>query len=307
MYEAKRLGRNRYVWFNIEMQDRLLERTRLEAEIRVGIELGQFVPYFQPQFELSSASIKGFEVLARWEHPVRGTIMPDEFIPVAEESGLISELSNEVMRTALEYARDWPSSLTIAANLSPVQFKDPLLADRILALLREVNFPPERLELELTESAILNDAALALQTVTRLRDAGVRISLDDFGTGYASLSQLRELPFDRIKIDKSFIVTLLEDKQSGAIVEAIAALGRGLSLPITAEGVETEGVQDQLIALGCTDAQGWFFGKPVPHDEAAKAHLVAAYGEALSAEEANREVAEARPNADRRSYARRGQ
>jgi diguanylate cyclase (GGDEF)-like protein len=264
MYEAKRLGRNCFVWFDAQMETDLNRRNELEAEIRTGLTDHQFVPYYQPLINLDSGELKGFEVLARWNHPTRGVLEPAEFIPIAEGNGSIAGLSLAVMKEALVDARDWPEHLIIAVNVSPVQFKNPLLAQQIIKLLTETNFPAQRLELEITESTLLEDQELALTTVERLKDYGVKISLDDFGTGYASLTQLRTLPFDRIKIDKSFIASLLSDRQSHAIVSAIANLGRNLGLPITAEGVETAGVQDRLQELGCSDAQGWLFGRPVP-------------------------------------------
>jgi diguanylate cyclase (GGDEF)-like protein len=302
MYEAKRTGRSRYVWFDEEMEARLLNRNRLESDIRSGIENGQFVPYFQPLFDLKSSTVKGFEVLARWNHPERGLVLPDDFIPIAETSGLISELSLGVMRTALTQARNWPDHLILAVNISPIQFKDPLLADRIFAVLKETRFPAQRLEIEITESSILQDKALTLATVNRLKDRGARISLDDFGTGYASLSQLRELPFDRIKIDKSFVATILQDQQSNAIVNAIAALGKSLSLPITAEGVEQQSIMSHLMELGCSDAQGWLFGKALSAEEAGRIYLE--IGNAPMLTEA---VAEAsKVTFERRDFARRG-
>jgi predicted signal transduction protein with EAL and GGDEF domain len=302
MYEAKRTGRNRYVWFDVEMEARLRERNRLEGDIRAGIEQGQFVPFFQPLFNMDSSKVKGFEVLARWDHPERGLVMPDEFIPIAERSGLISELSLGVMRSALMQALCWQDDLILAVNISPIQFKDPLLADRIFSVLKETGFPAQRLEIEITESSILQDKELTLATINRLKEKGIRLSLDDFGTGYASLSQLRELPFDRIKIDKSFIATILHDQQSDAIVNAIAALGKRLSLPITAEGVEQQSIMAYLMDLGCSDAQGWLFGKALSGEEAARAYLNI---EGTSA--AGGENGEARKvTFERRDFARRG-
>ena len=268
LYEAKRLGRNCCIWFNAAMEQKLDERNLLEAEMRASLAQDRFVPYFQPMMDLASGQVSGFEVLARWEHPMRGIVEPDEFIPVAEATGMISDLSFSVMRTALLRASKWPANITIAVNISPVQFKDPLLSQRIIKILTETGFPAARLELEITESAILEDRDLAICTVESLKNYGIRISLDDFGTGYASLSQLRELPFDRIKIDRSFIATLMGDKQSNAIVHAIATLGRSLNLPITAEGVETENIHQRLQELGCSDAQGWLYGRAIPGQEA---------------------------------------
>jgi len=263
MYEAKRLGRNCFIRFESEMEQRLHQRIQLEAEIRTGIARGEFVPFYQPLINLNTNELKGFEVLARWKHPDRGIVAPAEFIAASEVSHMISDLSFSVMRQALRDAKDWPANLTIAVNISPVQFKDPLLAQRIIQLLAESGFPPQRLEIEVTESALLDDQKLALTTVESLKNSGIRISLDDFGTGYASLTQLKSLPFDRIKIDRSFVTGVLDDAQSNAIVDAITTLGQSLQLPITAEGVESEEVHKQLQAIGCSDAQGWLFGEAV--------------------------------------------
>ena len=264
MYEAKRLGRNRFVWFEPEMERELDLRNALEEEMRAGITRGEFVPFYQPLINLGSGELKGFEVLARWQNPQRGMLEPTEFIPIAESSGLISALSAHVMRSALLEAKDWPNALNLAVNLSSVQFKDPQLAQRILKLLAETGFPAGRLELEITESALLESRELAVATVESLKNSGISISLDDFGTGYASLTQLKSLPFDRIKIDRSFVSALLTDDQSNAIVTTIAGLGHSLKLPITAEGVESEGVRARLEALGCSDGQGWLFGQAIP-------------------------------------------
>ena len=261
LYEAKKLGRNRLVWFDEAMELELARRNRVEADMRQGLADGLFVPYFQPLIDIETGELRGFEVLARWQHPERGIVEPHEFIPLAEAIGLISDLSFAVMRTALVAARDWPGHLTIAVNISPVQFKDPILGQRILKLVRETGFPCRRLELEITEGAIMEDADLSLSTITSLQNQGIRISLDDFGTGYASLSKLRALPFDRIKIDRAFISSMLGDEQSSAIVQSIVALGKSLRLPITAEGIETSQIHAKVKELGCTDAQGWLFGR----------------------------------------------
>jgi diguanylate cyclase (GGDEF)-like protein len=261
MYEAKKRGRNRLVWFDEAMELDIARRNGIEADMRLGLAEGRFVPFFQPLVDIGTGDLKGFEVLARWQHPTRGIVEPEEFIPLAENVGLISELSLAVMRTALIAAKDWPDHLTIAVNVSPVQFKDPILAQRLLKLVKETGFPCQRLELEITECAIMDDAASALATITSLKNQGIRISLDDLGTGYASLSQLRALPFDRIKIDRTFIGALLGDEQSNAIVHSIVTLGKSLRLPITAEGIETSQIYARVRELGCTDAQGWLFGK----------------------------------------------
>jgi len=263
MYSAKRAGRNCFVSFDQKMERELLARTQLEDEIRAAVAAGEFVPFYQPQIDLGSGALTGFEVLARWRSPARGLLEPADFMDVAEASGLISELSLSVMAQAFTEAREWPSHLKIAVNISPIQFRDLQLAERIVKLLAETNFPAGRLEVEITESSFLEDRESALTIVESLKNMGVTISLDDFGTGYASLSQLQSLPFDRIKIDKSFVTSLLSDSQSDAIVSTVLQLGRALNLPITAEGIEDDGTRDRLTSLGCSDGQGWLFGKAV--------------------------------------------
>jgi len=266
MYSAKRAGRNCSIWFDSNMEQELIARTKLEDEIRSAVEAGEFIPFYQPQMDLGTGELTGFEVLARWNSPAKGLLEPAAFMDVAEASGMISELSLSVMTQALTEARDWPGHLKIAVNISPIQFRDPHLAERILKLLTETNFPPSRLEVEITESSFLEDRETALAIVESLKNMGVTISLDDFGTGYASLSQLQSLPFDRIKIDKSFVTSLLSDRQSDAIVSTILSLGRALHLPITAEGIEDVGTRNRLSQLGCSDGQGWLFGKAVSGD-----------------------------------------
>ena len=300
MYAAKRDGRNRQVWFDERMERELLARTRLEDDIRTGIAAGEFVPYYQPQIELGSGELIGFEVLARWNVPGKGLLEPSEFMDVAEGSGLIAELSLSVMRQALREARSWPSHLKMAVNISPVQFRDSQLAERILKLLTETNFPPSRLEVEITESSFLEDRDTALTIVESLKNVGVTISLDDFGTGYASLSQLQSLPFDRIKIDKSFVSSLLADAQSDAIVSTILSLGRALKLPITAEGIEDDGTRDRLKGLGCSDGQGWLFGKAVSGDV-----VRASLGLIESNDDESSKHVSAAPSTERRSQHRR--
>jgi diguanylate cyclase (GGDEF)-like protein len=263
MYVAKRTGRNCQVWFDQDMERELLERTKLENAIRLGIARGEFIPHYQPQIDLDTGELIGFEVLARWQSPKEGLLEPADFMHVAEATGLISELSLSVMKKALFEARNWPSHLKIAVNVSPAQFRDTQLAERILKILAETNFPGSRLEIEINESSFLEDRDAALTIVESLKNMGVTISLDDFGTGYANLSQLQALPFDRIKIDKSFVGSLLSDTQSDAIVSTILSLGRALKLPITAEGIEDPRTKEHLARLGCSDGQGWLFGKAV--------------------------------------------
>ena len=208
MYSVKQSGRNSFAWFDCKMEEQIQARVVLEDEIRSAIEADEFVPFFQPLISLDSGELNGFEVLARWNSPRRGLIEPDEFIGIAEQSGQIGALSMRVMEKAFVQARDWPANLKLAVNVSPVQFRDPQLAERIVQLLTETGFPARRLEVEITEGSLLEDRAQALTILQSLRNHGIAIALDDFGTGYASLSQLHALPFDRIKIDRSFINSL---------------------------------------------------------------------------------------------------
>jgi diguanylate cyclase (GGDEF)-like protein len=263
MYSSKRAGRNTMTWFDSDQEAQLKARAVLEEEIRNGIEADEFVPFFQPLINLETSHTIGFEVLARWRSPKRGLVEPADFIEVCEASGLIAALSMNVMRKALTEARDWPAELKIAVNISPVQFRDPQLAERILQVLAETGFPARRLELEITEGSLIEHPDQAITVVQSLKNSGITIALDDFGTGYASLTQLQSLPFDRIKIDKSFVATIGEDNQSAAIVSTIASLGKMLCVPITAEGVESEEIRRRLAAAGCQDAQGWLFGRAV--------------------------------------------
>jgi diguanylate cyclase (GGDEF)-like protein len=263
MYSAKRAGRNTLLWFDASQEVEIKRRAILEEEIRRGIDADEFVPFYQPLINLETGATIGFEVLARWNSPHRGLLEPADFIEICETSGLIASLSMNVMRKALIEARDWPAELKIAVNVSPVQFRDPQLAERILKLLVETGFPPARLELEITEGSLIEHPEQAITVVTSLKNSGITIALDDFGTGYASLTQLQSLPFDRIKIDKSFVSSISDNDQSDAIVRTIASLGKMLCVPITAEGVETENVRLRLADAGCQDAQGWLFGKAV--------------------------------------------
>jgi diguanylate cyclase (GGDEF)-like protein len=262
MYAAKNGGRNRHAWFDHSMERDLQARNELELGLRSAIPNREIVPYFEQQIELATGRITGFEVLARWEHPTRGLIGPTKFIPVAEETGMIADLSFSIMRQAMLAARDWDPALTLSVNVSPWQLRDPWLAQKIIKLLVETGYPASRLEVEITESSLFDNLALAQSIVGSLKNQGVRLALDDFGTGYSSLAHLRALPFDRIKIDKSFVMSLNENADSAAIVNAILRLGESLALPITAEGVETQEIAARLAALGCAKAQGYLYGRP---------------------------------------------
>ncbi|MBA14930.1 MAG: GGDEF-domain containing protein [Sphingomonas sp.] len=263
MYAAKKSGRNRFAWFDNSMERELQLRNELENGLRAAIPNHQIVPYFEQQIDLATGRLDGFEVLARWEHPIRGTVNPELFIPIAEETGLIGDLSQSIMRQAFAAARDWDPSLSLSVNISPWQLRDAWLAQKIIKLLTETGFPANRLEVEITESSLFDNLALAQSIVGSLKNQGVRIALDDFGTGYSSLAHLRALPFDRIKIDKSFVQSINESADSAAIVNAIARLGESLNLPVTAEGIENAAIEERLRAIGCSKAQGWHYGRPL--------------------------------------------
>jgi len=263
MYAAKHQGRNRTAWFDASMEQALQQRNDTESGMRNGIPRGEFVPYFEQQIDLTTGRLGGFEMLARWDHPTRGIIMPDNFISIAEETGMIADLSVSVMRQAMLEAKGWDPSLIISVNISPAQLKDPWLAQKIVKLLVETGFPANRLEIEITESSLFENLALAQSIVGSLKNQGIRLALDDFGTGYSSLAHLRALPFDRIKIDKSFVLSIIDNPESAAIVNAITRLGDSLGLSVTAEGIEDAAIEERLRQLGCHKGQGWHFGKPM--------------------------------------------
>ncbi|MHA6719278.1 putative bifunctional diguanylate cyclase/phosphodiesterase [Sphingomonas sp. RS6] len=263
MYESKRSGRGTYHFFRSDMDERLRTRAAIEADLRDAIENGEIVPYFQPVISLADDRVLGFEALARWHHPVRGTIAPDTFIPVAEDLGLIDMLSVRILRDGCIAAREWAPDATLSINISPVQLRDPWLAVRLLAVLTDTGFPPGRLIIEVTENAIIDDIPAVAELFESLRRTGIRIALDDFGKGYSSLSHLRLLHFDHLKIDGSFVRTVASP-ESQKIVKAVAGLGKALGMPVTAEGVETAAAAELLRSLGCEQAQGYFYGTPAP-------------------------------------------
>jgi diguanylate cyclase (GGDEF)-like protein len=263
LYAAKRAGRNGIAWFDQELERELTERLSLEEDIRRGIRAGEFIPFFQPLIDLESRQIVGFEALARWKSPTRGLLEAEIFIEAAERTGLIGPLTLSIMEQALKEARAWPATIKLAVNVSPIQFRDPTLAEQILKLLAATGFPARRLEVEITEGSLLEDREQVLSIIESLKNVGVSISLDDFGTGYASLAQVNRLPLDRIKIDKSFITTIVKSEQTAAIVNTIAGLGHTLNVPISAEGVESEQIRTALAKFGCSEAQGWLFGRAI--------------------------------------------
>ncbi len=279
MYQAKRDGRSRHCWFDPVIEEAMLARNALEQAIRDGLQNGEFRPYYEKQVDLASGAITGFEMLARWHSPDRGVIGPEVFVPVAEEIGLMPELSETLIRQALADARDWAPHLTLAINISPVQLHDPWFAQRLLKLLVEARMPANRLDIEITEYSLTENLPMVRALITSLRNQGVRISLDDFGHGASSLAHLRMLPFDRIKIDRNFIAGLGQSSDSAAIVKAISSLGRGMDLPITAEGIESTEILKELRKLGTFLGQGYIYGKPLSaadlHRELAELNLLA--------------------------------
>jgi len=262
MYHAKKQGRNSYVWFNPQMESELRFRSEIESGIRQGIPAGEFVPYFEQQIDLETGELVGFEMLARWYSPRLGVIKPEIFIPIAEETGLIAALSESLIRKALHEANHWHPKLTLSVNISPVQMRDPWFAQKLLQMLVESGFPPQRLEVEITESCLHENIGAVRAIVASLKNQGIQLSLDDFGTGYSSLAQLRSLPFDRLKIDRSFISEIGDSGSKAGLVKAMISLGQSLSLPVTAEGVENTEVLAALKGLGQLKGQGYLYGQP---------------------------------------------
>ncbi len=258
----------RPVWFDAGMERALIAHGEIEQGIRFGLEHGQFVPHFEPQVDLITGEIVGFEVLARWIHPLSGVIGPDVFIPIAEEIGLIGRLSEQVIGEALRQAVSWDPAVKISVNISPFQLADGWLAHRIVKTLSETGFPSERLVVEITESSLFADLELARSIVTSLKNQGIRLALDDFGTGFSSLAHLRSLPFDIIKIDRSFVTNINAKRESSAIVRAVTTLAAALQVPVCVEGIENEDSYRTVLRLGCQIGQGWYFGKPMPAYEA---------------------------------------
>jgi EAL domain-containing protein (putative c-di-GMP-specific phosphodiesterase class I) len=256
------------VWFDGGMERALIAHGEIEQGIRFGLEHGQFVPHFEPQVDLTTGEIVGFEVLARWIHPLSGVIGPDVFIPVAEEIGLIGRLSEQVIGEALRQAADWDPKVKISVNISPFQLADGWLAQRIVKTLAETGFPAERLVIEITESSLFADLDLAKSIVASLKNQGIRLALDDFGTGFSSLAHLRSLPFDIIKIDRAFVTNIDAKRENSAIVRAVATLAGALRVPVCVEGIENEESYRTVVQLGCQIGQGWYFGKAMPADAA---------------------------------------
>jgi len=267
LYSAKAEGAGTFRFFSPQMEKAMQNRRHLEIDLRRGIKLGQFELYYQPLVRLDTGLIIAGEALMRWRHPEHGMISPGEFIPLAEETGAIEMLGEWALRRACLDALNWPDNVRVSVNLSPVQFRKAGLVDIVKAVLATSELDPRRLELEITESVLLQNNAVNLEALHQLRALGLTIALDDFGTGYSSLSYLQRFPFDKLKIDQSFVRDLESRPDSLSIVQSIATLGRNLRMVTTAEGVETKAQLDIIASAECTEAQGYYFGRPMPEAE----------------------------------------
>lgn len=266
LYRAKQDGRGAYRFFEPAMDAEAQARRAMEMDLHEAIRLGQLSLMFQPLFNLSEGRVSAFEALLRWTHPERGMVSPVDFIPLAEDTGLIVPIGEWVLREACRTARTWPDHVRVAVNVSPVQFRNPGLNSVILQALTESGLPPHRLELEITESLFIDNPETTLASLHSLRSLGVRVALDDFGTGYSSLSYLRSFPFDKLKIDRSFIIDLLNSNGATAIIKSITTLAEALGMETTAEGVENAGQLDILREQGCSHIQGYYFSRPITAD-----------------------------------------
>jgi diguanylate cyclase (GGDEF)-like protein len=266
LYQAKRSGRGRVVVYTREMEEAAKRVTRIEQALRRAVSAGEVEPHFQPIIELSSGKVLGFEALARWTDADLGFVSPATFIPIAEERGIIGALSQLVLKKAAQAARDWPHDTFLSFNLSPSQLVDQNTGLQILSILGSTGFDPRRLEVEITETGLMSDPVSAAKIVGDLKSYGIRVSLDDFGTGQSSLGRLREFHFDKLKIDRSFVATLLEDRSTEHIIRAILAMCEGLGMEAVAEGIEDCSQAARLIGLGCRGGQGYLFGRPADAD-----------------------------------------
>jgi diguanylate cyclase (GGDEF)-like protein len=269
LYGAKESGRGTYHFYGPELDTRMMARQQLETDLRGALADGQLELHYQPIIDLQTNAVVACEALLRWHHPVRGMVSPAEFIPIAEESGLIRPLGEWVLRRACHQAAAWPQHVHVAVNLSPAQLKAGSLVQLVTNALASSGLSPRRLELEITETVLMQNTAATLSTLHQLRGLGVRIALDDFGTGYSSLSHLRGFPFDKIKIDRSFVESITEKEDCVTIVQAVTAMAHRLGMRTTAEGVETEDQRQKLRELGCTEMQGYLFSRPQPVDQLA--------------------------------------
>ena len=268
LYRAKDGGRGGCKLFDASMDAAIQERADIEADLRLAISSGQVVPHFQPLVDLRSCQIVGFEALARWEHPKRGFVPPASFVPIAEECGLIDELGASILTQACQHAAQWAPEIMLSVNISPLQLADRGLGDKILKILKDADFPAHRLEIEITENALVSDVDGARAILSQLKAEGVSVSLDDFGAGYSSLRHLSSMPFDRVKIDRDFVPKGAETGEPVRVLRAIVGLCTNLGLATTGEGAETVEHAALLLAAGCSVGQGWYFGKPMPAAQA---------------------------------------
>ena len=267
MYAAKAAGRRTYRFFDPEMEQQANHRRELEADLRAALAQGAFELHYQPQVDLRTDGVTGCEALLRWRHPVRGMVSPADFVPVAEETGLIEEIGQWVLRTACAEAATWPADVRIAVNVSPIQFRSETLSLKVASVLAETGLDPRRLELEITEAVLIADDDAALVTLNQLRALGVHIALDDFGTGYSSLQYLQRFPFDKIKIDRSFVKEVTRNSSSASIIRAVVSIAADRNMITTAEGVETLQQRETVQNLGCTQMQGYLFSAARPAHE----------------------------------------
>jgi diguanylate cyclase (GGDEF)-like protein len=270
MYRAKQAGRGTFRFYEESMDTELKALAALEADIQRALLASEIQPHYQPLIELSDGRLLGFEILARWHHPEKGVIAPDVFIPIIERLGLMPEFTLAMLRRACLDAKEWPADLRLSLNVSPHELTDLLFPIRLLAVLSEADFTPNRLEIEITENALVADLETAKTILQTLQNVGIKIALDDFGTGYSSLYHLRELKLDKIKIDRSFIQSMKDNPESAKIVYGILGLAKSLALPTTAEGIEDAEILDRLNKAGCEIGQGYHFGKAMPAAEALK-------------------------------------
>jgi predicted signal transduction protein with EAL and GGDEF domain len=270
MYRAKELGRNRFEFFTAEMNQRVENQLLLGAALRHAAKAGEFVLHFQPRVSVTDRKVVGVEALLRWQHPERGLVPPADFVPLLEETDLIVPIGEWVLQTACRQAREWQErglSLRVSVNISSRQFRSDSLVDTVVGALQSSALAPEFLELELTESLLVENAERAISIMTRLKKLGVTLSIDDFGTGYSSLGYLRQFPIDFLKVDRVFIRDVDKNAKDAAIVRAISALARSLGIGFVAEGVEEAGQAEYLETCDCAEMQGYLFGRPVPAEE----------------------------------------
>ncbi|MBX9459015.1 MAG: EAL domain-containing protein [Rhizobium sp.] len=262
LYKAKNAGRHQVAFFETELEDDIRQRNWMESELATAVRDGDIIPFFQPIVDLATRAVIGYEALARWRHAERGVISPADFIPVAESSGLMGRMGEDILRKASAAAVNWPSGIKLSVNLSPVQLRDKTLGMKIISILAETGLSPHRLEVEITENALVADLETARETIEQLRAAGIAIALDDFGTGSSTLQHLRSCKFDKLKIDRSFVASMHNSAESRLIVDAILSLSRSFGIRCTAEGIEDQSELDALAGWGCTEGQGFLFGRP---------------------------------------------